>query len=100
MFYILLTCLLITILLLIAVSICCYLIKYREKHKHLLLFHFRNNALKEAIYQKYKSKMSNKIKDIDMKNHTYHFFDDMINIKDFDPNNIKIDGKSYKNILI
>ena len=24
----------------------------------------------------------------------------MINIKDFDPNNIKIDEKSYKNILI
>ena len=24
----------------------------------------------------------------------------MINIKSFDPNNIKIDGKSYKNILI
>ena len=35
-----------------------------------------------------------------MKNHTYYFFDDIINIKDFDPNNIKIDEKSYKNILI
>ena len=44
--------------------------------------------------------MSNKIKDIDIKNHTYYFFDDIINIKDFDPNNIKIDEKSYKDILI
>ena len=35
-----------------------------------------------------------------MKNHTYYFFDDIINIKDFDPDNIKIDEKSYKNILI
>ena len=44
--------------------------------------------------------MSNKIKYIDIKNHTYYFFDDIINIKNFDLNNIKIDEKSYKNILI
>ena len=43
--------------------------------------------------------MSNKFKDISIKNRTYYFFDD-INIKNFDPNNIKIDEKSYKNILI
>ena len=35
--------------------------------------------------------MSNKVKDINIKNHTYYFFDDIINIKVFDPNNIKID---------
>ena len=44
--------------------------------------------------------MSNKFKDIDIKNHTYYFFDDIINIKNFDPNKIKIDEKSYKTILI
>ena len=44
--------------------------------------------------------MSNKVKDINIKNLTYYFFDNIINIKDFDPNNIKIDEKSYKNILI
>ena len=44
--------------------------------------------------------MSNKIKDLSIKNHTYYFFDDIINIKNFDPNNIKINEKSYKNILI
>ena len=42
-FYILLAFLLITIALLIAVSIYCYLIKYRVKQKHLLPFHFANN---------------------------------------------------------
>ena len=26
-----------------------------------------------------------------IKNHTYYFFDDIINIKEFDPNNIKLD---------
>ena len=44
--------------------------------------------------------MSNKIKSIDIKNHTYHFFDDIIKIKNFDPNKIKVDKKSYINILI
>ena len=32
--------------------------------------------------------MSNKFKYIDIKNHTYYFFNDIINIKMFDPNNI------------
>ena len=41
-------------------------------------------------------KISNKVKG----NRTYYFFDDIISIKNFDPNNIKIDEKLYKNILI
>ena len=44
--------------------------------------------------------MSSKFKAIDIKNHTYNFSDDIINIKIFDPNNIKIDKKTCKNILI
>ena len=44
--------------------------------------------------------MSHKFKDIDIKNRTYYFFDDIINIKIFDPNKIKTDEKWYKNILI
>ena len=40
------------------------------------------------------------IKEINIKNRTYYFFDDMINIEDFDPNLLKIDKKSYKNINI
>ena len=35
-----------------------------------------------------------------MKNQTYYFFDDIINIKGFDSNLLKIDKKSYKNIDI
>ena len=45
-------------------------------------------------------KMSDKVKDIDIKNDTYYFFDDIININIFHPNNIKIDERSYKNVLI
>ena len=44
--------------------------------------------------------MSNKFKDVSIKNHTYYFFNDIISIKNFDLNNIEIDEKSYKNILI
>ena len=40
------------------------------------------------------------IKEINIKNRTYYFFDDIINIKDFDSNLLKIDKKSYKNIDI
>ena len=40
------------------------------------------------------------IQKINIKNCTYYFFNDMINIKDFDPSLIKIDKKSYKNIGI
>ena len=40
------------------------------------------------------------IKQINIKNRTYYFFNDMINIKILDPNLIKIDKKSYKNIGI
>ena len=40
------------------------------------------------------------IKQINIKNRTYYFFNDMINIKHFDPRSLKIDKKSYKNIGI
>ena len=38
------------------------------------------------------------IKKINIKNRRYCFFNDMINIKDFDPNLIKIDEKPYNNV--
>ena len=40
------------------------------------------------------------IKEINIKNRTYYFFNDVINIKDFDRNLLKIDTNSYKNIDI
>ena len=39
------------------------------------------------------------IKEINIKNRTYYFFDNMINITNFDPNLLKIDKKLYKNIV-
>ena len=40
------------------------------------------------------------IKEINIINSTYYFFDDMINIKNFDSNLLKVDKKSYKNMDI
>ena len=40
------------------------------------------------------------VKQIDIKNRTYYFYNDMINIKKFDSNLLKIDNKSYKDIGI
>ena len=40
------------------------------------------------------------VKQIDIKNRTYYFYNDMINIKKFDSNLLKIDKKSYKDISI
>ena len=40
------------------------------------------------------------IKQIDIKNRTYYFYNDMIDIKKFDSDLLKIDKKSYKDIGI
>ena len=40
------------------------------------------------------------IKEINIKNRTIYIFDDIIKIKDFNPDLLKIDKKSYKNITI
>ena len=45
-FYILVAFITISIALMIAFSIYCYLIKYQAKQKHLLSFQFTNNKLK------------------------------------------------------
>ena len=40
------------------------------------------------------------VKEINIKNQTYYFFDDMVDIKNFHSNLLKIDKKSYKDIDI
>ena len=40
------------------------------------------------------------IKQIDIKNRTCYFYNDIIDLKDFDARLLKIDKKSYKNISI
>ena len=37
------------------------------------------------------------VKEIKIKNRTYYFYNDMVNLKYFEPNLVKIDKKSNKN---
>ena len=39
-------------------------------------------------------------KNMNIKNRTYYFYNDLINTKDFDPKSLKLNKKSYKNIDI
>ena len=41
-----------------------------------------------------------KIKQINIKNRTYYFYNDQINLKDFDARLLKVDKKNYKEIDI
>ena len=41
-----------------------------------------------------------KVKQIEIKNRTYYFYNNMINLKNFDSNLLKIDKKHYKGINI
>ena len=44
--------------------------------------------------------MAADVKSIDIENRTYYFFNDMINLKNFASNLLKIDKRSQKNINI
>ena len=41
-----------------------------------------------------------KVKQIEIKNRTYYFYNDIINVEEFDSNLLNIDKKSYKDIDI
>ena len=43
---------------------------------------------------------NDKLIEIDIKNRTCYYFDDIIKIKDFDLDNILIDEKSWENTLV
>ena len=76
------------LLIAIAVSIYCYMIKCQIKHL---------KKIKTSPFCQHKLKIS--VENINKKSHIL-LFDDILNIKEFNPNNIKIDEKSNKNILI
>ena len=79
------TFLLITIAFLIAVSIYCYVTKYRTKQKHVLPYHITNHQVNKCII---KVESNDKLKEVDIKNRTLYYFNDIIKIEDFDFDNI------------
>ena len=40
------------------------------------------------------------VKQLNIKNRTYHFYNDLINALNFEPNNLKLDKKTWKDIDI
>ena len=39
------------------------------------------------------------MKQLDIKNKTYYFYNNLINVSDFEPSNLKLDKKSWKDML-
>ena len=82
----------------IAVSIYCYLIKYKSKEKHLLPHYITNDKLMNDKFKNMDRK--DVLKETDIKNRTCYYFDDIIRIEDFNINNISLDEKWYEKILV
>ena len=90
----------------ITVSIYCYPIKYQAKKIYLLPFHDTNNELKQKLLLPFHDTI-NELKEViycyigyisqryRYKKPHIHFLDGIINVKKFDPDNIKINEKSY-----
>ena len=57
-------------------------------------------AIKELISKICYKMKSNELKEIDIKNPTGYYFDDLIKIEDFDVVNILIDERLHKRILV
>ena len=57
-------------------------------------------SLVPLLKQQSNELINGNIQQINIKNRTYYFFNDMINIEDFDSRLLKIDKKSFKNIDI
>ena len=53
-----------------------------------------------VLKQQFNKLINGKVKQIDIKNRTYYFHKDMVNLKNFDSNLLKIDKKHYKVINI
>ena len=45
-------------------------------------------------------KSNDELKEVNIKSHTCYYFDEIIKMEDFDSDNILMDEKSYKNILV
>ena len=74
--------------------------KTSVKTKHTFPYYQSNDKLKEIGINNIIQKLNKKFKEIDIKNHTYYYFHEVININDIDLDNILLDEKSYENILV
>ena len=82
-----------TVVLAISTGIAVYLVYYNWP----LIKHNTHNGTLIWWVQLYKM---GRTKQIDIKNRTYYFYNDIIDLKNFDAGLLKIDKKSYKDIGI
>ena len=78
------------LVLLTAADIYCHLTKYRAKEKRLLPYRVKNNKLKKKIINKCNIKMesNDELKEINIKNRTFYYVDNIFLIEDFYLDNI------------
>ena len=57
-------------------------------------------SLVPVLKQRFNKLINGRSQIIEIKNRTYYFYNDMINLKNFDSNLLKIDKKHYKRIDI
>ena len=62
---------------------------------YFVYFHWYLNTRETTIYYTYEM---GEVKQINIKNRTYYFYNNIIDLKDFEPNLLKIDKKLHKNI--
>ena len=89
------------ILAVITLTICIGIGAYFVYYK--CINHNKENVSKYGYVNHAKNYWSYKmggVKQINIKNRTYYFYIDMINIKNFEPKLLEIDRKLYKNICI
>ena len=82
----------------IAISVYCYLIKYKAKQKDLLSIYVTSNKLNKFCINNILIKMEskNELKEIDIKIRTCYCFDDIIKDRDHCSVNILLDENSYE----
>ena len=68
--------------------------------KYSLQYYVTNDKLKKLYINKYITKMerNDKLNKIDISNRTCYYFDDLIEIENFDLDHVLIDKKSYEYI--
>ena len=59
---------------------------------------FRALSLVPVLKQQFNKLTMGKVKQINIKNRTYYFYNDRINLKDFDARSLKVDKKDYNKI--
>ena len=94
------SCTLYIVLMIVAFTICAGISTYFVYYNWSLLKMFRALSLLPVLKQRFCKLINRKVKQITIKTRTYYFYNDQINLKDFDASLLKVDKKDYNEIDI